>query len=143
MKEPFDLIKQDKKLPYKVPENYFKELPEKISSQILQKPQILAWPFQPVHKWALASLAVIITFGVLFWNYYLTSSPHDATSLLAEIPSENIIAYLEDQDINSFEFYTNLDFSEEDWNEIFYEEFENFEELPDDEIPEEDMELYF
>jgi hypothetical protein len=143
MKEPFDLNKQDKKLPFKVPENYFKELPTKISAQVQERPQVISWPFQPVLKWAMASLVILITFGILYYNFQTTSGIEDTTTLLADVPAESILAFLEDSDLSNFDLYAELDQTDGVWNDILYEEFQRFGDVPDVEILDEDLDMIF
>lgn len=143
MDEPFNINKQDKNLPFKVPENYFNELPTKISSRVQKRPPLISWPFQPKIKRALASLVILLTFGIIFWNYQINTISPDTNTLLAEIPSENIMAYLEEAELYNFELYAEFDPSDEFWNELLIEEFQDYEDVPEIEFLNEDLDMYF
>ena len=127
---------------HKVPDRYFDELPGIIQARI-SKPSVredLSWTLGMNWKLALvlSAFVVIVVFSVIFKGSFLDSPTAD--EILAEVPIEDLIEYLETTDITSDEILAEL--SLEDFNaEIMLEE--DFELLDDNEIMElDDLQLY-
>ncbi|WP_370090544.1 hypothetical protein [Ekhidna sp.] len=88
----------DKRKAFKVPEGYFEDLPMKIQQRISENPQK-----QPsgAPAWALAmaaSVALVIAFIFLF-----QSDQSSTEKLLADIPQEELIAYLDLLEIDEYD----------------------------------------
>ncbi len=117
-----DKIKLDdiaKNTPFKVPDNYF----EQLSADILERKSGLnqksAWVWTPAMKLALASTFVLmITLTIVLRINF--NSPDKFDEFLADVSTEDIVAYLASSDLNEFELLeaiddeTMLDFEIED-----------------------------
>ncbi len=80
----------DKKKGFKVPEGYFENLPLEIQQRISNesKPQRFRIP-----SWSLAMTASIIV--ITFVIFLFPNTKNSAETLLAEIPQDELLAYLE------------------------------------------------
>ena len=89
---------------FKVPERYFDELPMRIQDRISGKSESAP---SMVFNWSLAIkmalpalvLAIVVGFGIIFQN---DDTYQDAETLLAQVSTEEMIAYLQETDIPSF-----------------------------------------
>lgn len=119
----------DKKEIFKVPDRYFEELPGRIQDRIHKKQPEYQW--MPVLnravKYAIPALAVL--FVVLYFTIYDRAVPQDKSyeAILEEVSTDNIITYLEYQDITTEEIIENIDVSAIDFEinedaELFNEE---------------------
>lgn len=140
----FDSIKVGKTLPFEVPKNYFNELPSIIQAKALagSKKGRFSFGFAIEHvKWALvpALMALLIVSYAVFFNNDVES--FNTEDLISQVSSEDLVAYLESSDISTDEIINavnfedlelefeleesdmldELDFSEEDMNDIFLE----------------------
>lgn len=89
----------DKKQPYSIPEQYFEDLPLKIQGRIsAESHSKLSWlpNFSLVWKLIIATVPIII----LAIFIYLPPSNPTAEELLAEIPESELIAYVDQIDLN-------------------------------------------
>ncbi|MEP1094623.1 MAG: hypothetical protein ABJG78_05905 [Cyclobacteriaceae bacterium] len=81
---------EKKSQPYSVPEGYFEDLPMKIQGRISQQKKE-SWIKMPAVKLAFAAGAMLaIVMSVVFVNQSVT--PED---LLADIPEEELLAYID------------------------------------------------
>ncbi|MFT7031951.1 MAG: 3-isopropylmalate dehydratase small subunit [Cyclobacteriaceae bacterium] len=140
----FDSIKVGKTLPFEVPKNYFNELPSIIQARALEsnKKGRFSFGFAREHvKWALvpALIALLIVSYSAFFSKDAES--FNIEDLISQVSSEDLVAYLEaseistDEIINAVNFeelglkfeieesdmLDELDFSEEDMNDILLE----------------------
>ena len=109
-----------KKNIYSVPDRYFDQLPARIQSRVNEKKLVLGvslnWSLVlRVAGPVLAVILVIFYFGVT--NNYTGQSADD---FLAQVTTDDLIAYLETTDITTDEIIEGLDFSTIDLD--FYEE---------------------
>ena len=85
----------DKKPPFEVPERYFEDLPMKIQRRVedhKKQGAFFNWPI-----WAVASAACVLLIVVLFTLQNSSQSPEN---MLTEIPTSELVAYLDQLDID-------------------------------------------
>jgi hypothetical protein len=87
----------DNKVPFSVPEGYFDELTVSIQNKIHHKPH-QEWVPQKQLRWALASAAMVILVAVIW--IALPSKQLSAEQLLAQVSEEDLMAYLDIQEIS-------------------------------------------
>jgi len=115
-----------------VPDGYFDKLPERVQARIAKPEKQAIFKFPAVAKFALA--VVTLTIAVVFWmQNNEVNSTQDVHQLLAEIPTTDIIDYLEDADVSLSDIIESIDHEgsvfDSHMNEI-------------DTISEEDMSIY-
>ena len=119
---------------HKVPDRYFDELPGIIQSRVAEPPSTAESYSTLGMGWrlamAFAAFALIAVFAVLFQNGSYESS--SASDLLADVPVEALIDYLETTDITAEEIIAELNM--EDFTAESILEDEAFQLLDDDEI---------
>lgn len=140
----FDSLKVDKTIPFEVPNNYFNELPSIIQARAIvsDKKKNFSFGFARENvKWVLvpALIALLIVSYSIFFNKDVES--FNTEELISQVSSKDLVAYLEsselstDEIINAVNFeelelefelkesdmLDELDFSEEDMNDIFLE----------------------
>jgi hypothetical protein len=99
----------NKKNIFKVPDQYFEEFPERLQDRIRKESKkregklISLPPF--VRMAVAASVLILITF-VLF---LLQNNQPSVDQLLAEVPTESLIAYLEESDMSVDELIETID----------------------------------
>lgn len=95
-----DLNNIEKKNPYQVPENYFQELTADIQEKVSQKTRKKQWIPLMVYKWSMVPAAILLVFaGVWFFNI-TTSNDMENSSLLAEISTEAMLNYLDEDELS-------------------------------------------
>lgn len=109
-----------KKNIYSVPDRYFDQLPTRVQSRVNEKKPVLGlslnWNLTlRVAGPILAVVLIVFYFGIN--NNYTGQSTDD---LLAQVTTEDLIAYLETTDITTDDIIEGLDFSTVDLD--FYEE---------------------
>ncbi|MEQ6120219.1 hypothetical protein [Reichenbachiella sp. MALMAid0571] len=120
----FDSVKTSKKLPFEVPERYFEQLPSVIQNktQKSKKSRVISFGFEQQQiKWVLipAAIAVFVLGYSLFFNQ--KTETVNTEELIAQVSSEDLIAYLEMSDLSTDEIISTVNFEEIDL------EFENTE----------------
>ena len=126
----------EKKLNMKVPEGYFEELPMKIQKRI-EMEQSSSTSFK-IPSWSLAmaaSIVVIIGF-IFFWDGNNTS----VEELLAEIPEEELMAYVEELNLDAYDLATAFP---ETTEELEFEDIEMMDELEVDDLSIDDILLEY
>ena len=129
-KNKLDNIKA--KQPFTVPKGYFDMLPGMVQARVATPERKPVFSFPVALKYALP--VITLTIAVIFWMQRNdVNTTQDVQQLLAEIPTADIIDYLEESDLTLMDIIESLD----------YEEFE-FDDFMDelDTITEEDMEAY-
>lgn len=96
MKQKLDDI--DKKEVFKVPEGYFEDLPLKIQQRVSteRQPQRLRVP-----AWSLALAASVLL--LVTFIFILPESTPNTEELLAQIPQDEIIAYLDQIELDEYD----------------------------------------
>lgn len=125
----------DKRKAFEVPEGYFEDLPLKIQSRISTKEKSKYQIRLPNWSLALAASVILIVTSIFLFS----DTPTSAEDLLAKIPQEELIAYLDEieldeyeladafpEETNSLEFddvkmLEDLDMSDESLNELLNE----------------------
>jgi len=94
---------------FKIPDQYFEEFPDRLKSRISEesgKDQGKLVSFPLVVKMAVAaSIVVLITFGIFQINFKSKS----VDQLLASVPTESLIAYLEESEMSTDELIETMD----------------------------------
>ena len=103
------LDKNHKKLPFRVPENYFEEFPDRMVRRIREesgdgKGKMVSFPGL-IKLGIAASFLVLATLGI----FHLVSKERSADQILAEVPTESLIAYLEESELTIDEMMETID----------------------------------
>ena len=120
----FDSIEASKKLPFEVPERYFEQLPSAIQNKTQKSKNSKEISFGFGHqqiKWALIPAAMAVF--VLGYSLFFTKKTQTVNTddLIAQVSSQDLIAYLEMSDLSTDEIISTVNFEEMDL------EFENTE----------------
>jgi hypothetical protein len=120
-----------KKESFKVPDGYFDDLPMRIQARIQEAEKKTVWlpNLSFALKFALPSILVGIV-SVVLWNNL--SKKEDAFANLDTVPTEQLLAYLEADEITTEEIIANTEFSDSEINSLY----QPHEELRDDELDE-------
>ena len=126
-----------KKNIYTVPDKYFDQLPTRIQSRVNEKHPVswLSWNWSLTYKLAAPAIAIILI--VIYFGRTDNYSYQDTDAILAQVSTEDIIAYLEFTDITTDDIIENVDFTDIELD--FYEDGPIIQEF--NEMDEEDMEL--
>ncbi|HMR42196.1 MAG TPA: hypothetical protein PKC40_00110 [Saprospiraceae bacterium] len=137
---PFLRKLKEKETGMQAPENYFKELPDRVLSQIReeirtkaapQKPgsswvdnciQYIQWFLQPRAAVAFGVVLLGIIAGVIFWNYEKTT-PAPPIAAMEEVSSEELYDYLE-SNIEDFDSELLLELGWSEQQPGFFNEFD-------------------
>lgn len=124
-----------KKNIYTVPDKYFDQLPTRIQSRVNEKRPVswfnLDWRLS--YKLALPAVAVIML--IMFLGKSDNYVSQDPDAILAQVSTDDIIAYLEFTDMTTEDIIESVDFTDIELD--FYEEgpiIQELEEISDDEI---------
>ena len=129
-----------KKTIFEVPDGYFDKLPGVIQSRIVEQSPV----HEPVSYFVLTlryalPVVVLIAASIFLYQNYYNAQPTDAASILASVDSQDLVDYLDDDDVSMEEILDDvnveainpdelntmeLDFSEEDLLDLS-DEFEN------------------
>jgi hypothetical protein len=117
-----------KKQSFKVPDGYFDDLPMRIQARIQAQEQKPSWSFNfsLALKYALPVLVVGII-SVALWNR--TPKDEDAFARLDTVPTEQLLAYLESDEITTDEIIENASFTNSAINSLYQQEEGSVEEL--------------
>jgi len=128
---PIKLDEIPKRNIFTTPEGYFDELPSIIQARTKEKESILSHPvFVGSLKYAIPMMLIII--AVAIWKQ--PDSQLATEQLLSEISTEEIIDYMQDSEMTSYELVEILQLSGEELSQILYNELESLEELPGEDI---------
>lgn len=116
-----------KKNIFEVPEGYFDRLPGVIQARVA-KPEVAPWYWSPIVKFALP--LVVVAVG-LFW--FVNRSNQSIEQQLAGIQTEQLIAYLEDSDLNVEELTESVTWSDTDLEELEEKVYSSFD-IADEEL---------
>jgi hypothetical protein len=105
-------INKDK--PFKVPDQYFEEFPERLMDRIrkesekdrgkVNRGRMISLPAM-IKMAVAASILALITFGI----YQINFEGRSPDQLLAEVPTESLIAYLEESELSVDELIETID----------------------------------
>ena len=126
-----------KKNIYTVPDKYFDQLPTRIQSRVNEKNPVswLSWNWSLTYKLPAPAIAIVLM--VIYFGRTDHYSIQDTDTILAQVSTEDIIAYLEFTDITTDDIIETVDFTDIELD--FYEDGPIIQEF--NEIDEEDMEL--
>lgn len=100
-----------KKNIYTVPDRYFDQLPTRIQARVQDHKRVPFFAF----NWSLTYKVVLPALSLLLLVFYLSSDPSanngSAESLLAQVSTEDLVAYLETTEITSDEILESIDLS--------------------------------
>lgn len=120
------------KQPFTVPEGYFDKLPGIVQARVATPKRKPVFSFPVALKYALP--VITLTILVIFWMQRNdVNTTQDVQQLLADIPTADIIDYLEDSDLTLTDIIESLDQEEYEFDEYMNEL---------DTITQEDMETY-
>ncbi|MEQ9286633.1 MAG: hypothetical protein RIG77_06970 [Cyclobacteriaceae bacterium] len=109
----FKSIPTKQKLPFDVPDGYFEKLPSTIQARAIDTTRSKTPSFGMANqrvKWALVPvLLAIFLIGYSLWHSENNES-FDADQLIAQVSSEDLVAYLEMSDISTEEIISEIDF---------------------------------
>jgi len=113
----------EKKSGYKVPEGYFEELPLKIQQRI--QSESTQSKTLKVPSWSLAMAASVV---IILTSVFLLFQGKDnaAEELLAEVPEEDLIAYLDQFEMDEYDLASAFP---EDTEELEFEDIEMLDEV--------------
>jgi hypothetical protein len=120
-----------KKQSFKVPDGYFDDLPMRIQARIQETEKKSSWAWMPAPSFALKFALPVILVGivsVVVWNNL--SSTKDPFAKLDSVPTEQLLAYLESDDITTEEIIENATFTNATINTLYEQ---------DEEVPAEDL----
>ncbi len=120
-----------KKQSFKVPDGYFDDLPMRIRARIQEAEKKPSWTWMPTPSFALKFALPVLLVGiasVVLWNNF--SKNEDAFAKLDSVPTEQLLAYLESDDITTEEIIENATFTNATINSLYE---------PDEEMPAEDL----
>lgn len=127
-------INKEKQI-FKVPDQYFEELPERIKNRIHTSEKIKH--FSPRWKYALASFLLLLLVGIFF---YLDNEP-TYEEYLCEASNEQLMEYLYLNDISSYQIDQVLDVSEDVYEEIISDQMDFNEKMIEEELYFENIEI--
>lgn len=90
---------------HKVPIGYFEDLPMKIQKRLEQEHKP-SGAFLVTPKWALAFASIVLL--VISSIFIFQSNQQGAEDLLAEVPQEDLVAYLEELNLDTDELYSAI-----------------------------------
>jgi hypothetical protein len=98
-----------KKNIYTVPDKYFDQLPARIQSRVNEKDPVSAlhWNWGWWYKLAIPAIAVV--FLIIYFGRIEPDINQDAESILAQVSTEDVIAYLADIDISTSDIIESFD----------------------------------
>jgi len=106
-----------KKNIYTVPENYFEQLPMRIQARVNDKKPVFGFSLNWNLSYKIAFPAIVMVLVVFYFGIKSNNSTLSADEILAQVSTEDLIAYIETTDITADEIIEELDFSEIDFDE--------------------------
>lgn len=134
--------KHDKEHPFKVPEDYFKNFPEKLQNRIADNRPVSLMR-RPEVYWAAAAAVVIMVLSIVlrFSGEEGTSAQRD---FMASLQQEDIIAYLDASELYDDDIIENIEFTEDEWEAIFDDTSAVYDDIPESiEFTEEDLSILY
>lgn len=98
-----------KKNIYMVPDKYFDQLPARVQSRINEKApvSVFHWNWGWSYKLAIPAIAMIVL--IIYFGRVDRGLNQDAESILAQVSTEDVIAYLADMDLSTTEIIESFD----------------------------------
>jgi hypothetical protein len=99
---------------YRIPQQYFQQLPERIFERISNRPlDTKIKPFWPKKRTIVSGIAALIVMGVLFWLSVPRQQDFLEKDNFAEVSSTEMYAFLTSQDIVAEEVLENQDLTKQ------------------------------
>lgn len=111
-----------KKTLFKVPDGYFDRLPGVIQARVAEKPAQSVWV--KAGRYTLKYAVPAIVLGLVALTLWNGPSRQSTEEILAGIESEQLVAYLEETDINADDILMSLDLEQIEVDAIQEEAFE-------------------
>ena len=93
---------------FKVPDGYFEELPSIIQARVTNpRPDTVSWYGQPAMRWSLVAASLLL-FTIYITVFRTGEEAINAESLIAEVNTEDLIAYLEYSDLTTEELIAGV-----------------------------------
>ena len=108
----FDRLKVNKDHPFEVPKNYFRDLPSTIQERTTENKKGFSWSWnwETQRKWALVPAMLVVMITGYFVYQGQQTEQFDTDALIAQVSSEDLIAYLDATDISTEEIIGSVDF---------------------------------
>ncbi|RED96213.1 hypothetical protein [Marinoscillum furvescens] len=94
-----DLHNAPKKLPFEVPDGYFEQLEKQIHERVAEPESMVKWLSV---RWA-AVPAFVLLLATTVWITYQKTPQQNAATIIAEVPTNEVIAYLETMELTDEE----------------------------------------
>jgi hypothetical protein len=102
---------------FTVPEGYFEKLPGRIQSRIVAGSSSEPSFFVAYKLQYILPAVLVVASGVTFWLSGLPTE-NSSENLLASVETSDLIAYLNDSELTTEDVIENVNFDQEDLNEI-------------------------
>ena len=99
----------NKKNPFKVPDHYFEKFPVRLQDRIRNESKKGGGKLISLPLFARVAVAAGLLILITFFLFLLKDGNPSVDQLLAEVPTENLIAYLEESDISIDEMIETID----------------------------------
>ncbi len=109
-----------KKQSFKVPDGYFDDLPTRIQARIQETEKKRSWSWLPAPSFTLKLALPVFLVGIIsvvVWNNL--PSTKDPFAKLDSVPTEQLLAYLESDDITTEEIIENATFTNATINTLY------------------------
>lgn len=110
-KKKIDIEQLSRQNIHRVPDGYFDDLPMRIQSRIADENQKPVRTWQGSLIWQLSAAAVVLIIGAYF-VFRMDSTNPNPEEMLASVSNEEIIQYLEQEDISTLDMSTLVDLDE-------------------------------
>ena len=118
---------------FETPERYFEKLPGVIEARTRRPVSILSWPvFVGSLKYALPVVLIIV--GVVIWNQSEEAIQYDAEKLIAEMSTDDLLNYVEYNNLVSHDIAQIIELSAEEIDEIVKDQIQLFDESTDEDM---------
>ncbi len=107
---------------YEVPAGYFDELPMRIQERVTAGNRATHWQPTRGFAWKLALPVVALLLMVAYFGIRLQRQDIDVAAMLDEVPTEVMIAYLEESDLSTEEFLSVVDLEDLDLDAMLEQE---------------------
>ncbi len=101
-----------KKNIYSVPDKYFDQLPTRIQARVNDKKPVSGWSLNWSFFFKIATPAVAVVLIFFYFNTSTNFHNQSAEEILAQVSTEDLIAYLEATDITTDEILEELDLTD-------------------------------
>lgn len=100
-----------KKNIYTVPDNYFDQLPTRIQSRVNEKKPTFGFSLNWNLAFKIAFPTIVVVLVVFYFGINSNNATLSADEILAQVSTEDLIAYIETTDITTDEIIEEIDFT--------------------------------